>query len=272
MPDRPTLLQASSGDAAVPKRGRVVLVGTGPGDPDLLTVKAARLIAAADVVLHDRLVPQDILDLAGRNALVIETGKKGFGPSIAQGDINDLMVGHAFAGANVVRLKSGDPGIFGRLDEELEALDAAGIDWDVVPGVTSASASAAAIGQSLTKRGRNSSFRILTGHDIDGFAEHDWRALAKPGATAAVYMGVKASAFLRGRMMMHGAHAGLPVTVVENASRASQKIVSSTLADFPEALKRAGIRGPAVLLFGLAPRAAVAAVTDIQTQDLREAL
>ena len=105
----------------------------------------------------------------------------------------------------VVRLKGGDPAVFGRLDEEIEAVEAAGIGYGVVPGVTSASASAAAIGQSLTKRGRNSSFRILTGHDVDGFAEQDWRELAKPGATAAVYMGGKAATFLRGRLLMHGA-------------------------------------------------------------------
>ncbi|MCB1480442.1 MAG: uroporphyrinogen-III C-methyltransferase [Rhodobiaceae bacterium] len=266
------VLGAHDGKGTASRAGRVVLVGSGPGDPDLLTVKAARLIGAADVVLHDRLVPQGILNLASGDAVVIETGKKGFGPSFAQGRINALMVAHALAGADVVRLKSGDPGIFGRLDEEIEALDAAGIAWEVVPGVTSASASAAAIGQSLTKRGRNSSFRILTGHDIDGFAEHDWRALAKPGATAAVYMGVRAATFLRGRMLMHGTRADLPVTIVENASREDQKIVSATLADFPESLKRAGITGPAVLLFGLAPRAAIAAVSDIHTEDLREAL
>ena len=118
-----------------------------------------------------------------------------------------------------MRLKGGDPAVFGRLDEEIEALEAAGIAYAVVPGVTAASAAAAAIGQSLTRRGRNSSFRVLTGHDVDGFAEHDWRELARPGATAAVYMGVKAATFLRGRLLMHGAAADTPVTAVENASR-----------------------------------------------------
>ena len=184
------------------------LVGAGPGDPELLTLKARRLLHEADVVIHDRLVPEAILELARREATIVEVGKNAYGPSWKQADINALMVRHAQAGATVVRLKGGDPAVFGRLDEEIEALEAAGIAYGVVPGVTSASAAAAAIGQSLTKRGRNSSFRVLTGHDVDGFAEHDWRELAKPGATAAIYMGVKAATFLRGRLLMHGARAG----------------------------------------------------------------
>ena len=131
---------------------------------------------------------------------------------------------HAAAGATVVRLKGGDPAVFGRLDEEVEALEAAGIGYAIVPGITAASAAAAAIGQSLTKRGRNSALRFLTGHDVDGFAEHDWRELAKPGATAAIYMGVKAATFVRGRLLMHGAAADTPVTAVENASRPGQRV------------------------------------------------
>lgn len=140
----PALLEQFRGAHGEP--GRVTLVGTGPGDPELLTLKARKLIDAADVVLHDKLVPREILELARREATVIETGKKGFGEAMGQGTINDLMIEHARAGAHVVRLKSGDPGVFGRLDEEIEALDAAAIDWGIIPGVTSACASAAAIG------------------------------------------------------------------------------------------------------------------------------
>jgi uroporphyrin-III C-methyltransferase/precorrin-2 dehydrogenase/sirohydrochlorin ferrochelatase len=147
--------------------------------------------------------------------------------------------------------------IFGRLDDEIEALRSAGIEHHVVPGVTSASASAAAIGQSLTRRGRNSSFRILTGHDVQGFAEQDWRALAQEGATAAVYMGTRAATFLRGRLLMHGARADLPVTAVENASRPDQRIVGTTLLELPGALENLAPRGAVMLLVGLAPRAAV---------------
>ncbi len=260
-------LEAMLAEGEAPRRGVVHLVGTGPGDPELLTLKARRLLHEADVVIHDRLVPPAILELARREAILLEVGKTAYGPSWKQDDINALIVKHAPAGATVVRLKGGDPAVFGRLDEEVEALEAAGLAYGIVPGVTSASAAAAAIGQSLTKRGRNSSFRILTGHDVDGFAEHDWRELAKPGATAAVYMGVKAATFLRGRLLMHGAPADTPVTAVENASRPDQKVIATTLIELPKALAAAAPEGPVMILYGLAPRAAALALTE-----LREAL
>ena len=158
----------------------------------------------------------------------------------------------------MVRLKGGDPAVFGRLDEEIEALEAAGIRYGIVPGITAASAAAATIGQSLTRRGRNSAFRILTGHDVDGFAEHDWRELAKPGSTAAIYMGVKAATFLRGRLLMHGAAGATPVTAVENASRPDQRVIATTLIDLPKSLADAAPDGPVVIFYGLAPRAAAA--------------
>jgi uroporphyrin-III C-methyltransferase/precorrin-2 dehydrogenase/sirohydrochlorin ferrochelatase len=243
-----------------PRDGHVALIGTGPGDPELLTIKARRLIHEADVVLHDRLVPQAIVELARREATIIEVGKTGYGPSWKQEDINALLVKHARQGAQVARLKSGDPGIYGRLDEELDALDAAGIAWDVVPGITAASAAAASSGISLTRRGRNSSVRLLTGRDVEGFAEHDWRELARPGSGAAIYMGVRAAAFLRGRLMMHGAAPETPVTVVENASRPDQKTLATTILALPEALEAAGVAGPAVLLYGMAARKAATAV------------
>jgi uroporphyrin-III C-methyltransferase/precorrin-2 dehydrogenase/sirohydrochlorin ferrochelatase len=233
-------------------QGFVHFVGAGPGDPELLTLKARRLLHEADVVIHDRLVAPAILDLARREATIIEAGKTGFGPSWAQADINALLVAHARAGASVVRLKGGDPAIFARLDEEIAALEEAGLPWAIVPGITAASAAAAAIGQPLTRRGRNRAFRILTGHDVEGFAEHDWRALARPGATAAVYMGLRAASFLRGRLLMHGAAPDLAVTAVANASRLEQRIVATSLARLPEALE--AIEGPVLLLFGLAPR------------------
>ena len=252
----------AEGDA--PRAGYVHFVGAGPGDPELLTLKARRLLHEADVVIHDRLVPAAILELARREALIIEVGKTAYGPSWKQADINALIVEHAAAGAVVVRLKGGDPVVFGRLDEEIAAVGAAGVGYGVVPGVTSASASAAAIGQSLTKRGRNSSFRVLTGHDVDGFAEQEWRDLARPGATAAVYMGAKAATFLRGRLLMHGARADLPVTAVESASRPEQRVIGTTLMDLPSALALAAPDGPVMILLGVAPRAA--------TIELREAL
>ncbi len=244
------LLAEGEGD----REGFVHFVGAGPGDPELLTLKARELLHAADVVIHDRLVAPAILELARREATILAVGKQAYGPAWKQADINALIVASALKGETVVRLKGGDPVVFGRLDEEVEAVAAAGVGYAIVPGVTSASASAAAIGQSLTKRGRNSSFRILTGHDVNGFAEQDWRDLAKPGATAAVYMGGKAATFVRGRLLMHGARADLPVTAVENASRPGQRIVATTLIDLPAALARAALEGPVTILLGLAPR------------------
>ncbi|MCL4187476.1 MAG: siroheme synthase CysG [Rhodobacteraceae bacterium] len=247
---------------AAPRPGRVDLVGAGPGDPDLLTLRARRLLDAADVVIHDRLVPQPILELARREATLLAVGKEGFGPSVPQAEINRLMVEHARAGAQVVRLKSGDPGIFGRLDEEIAALDAAGVEWAVVPGITAAAAAAAAVGQGLTQRGRNSALRLLTGHDVAGFAEHDWRALARPGEVAAIYMGRRAARFLQGRLIMHGADPETPVAVVENASQPGQRIRAATLAGLPEAA--AATEGPAVILYGIVLRRA-GAVADAAT-------
>ncbi|MGF1476342.1 MAG: siroheme synthase CysG [Geminicoccaceae bacterium] len=240
--------------------GRVSIVGAGPGDPELLTLKARRRLDEADVVIHDRLVAPEVLELARREALVIEVGKTPNGLSWSQTAINELLVWHARSGAHVVRLKSGDPSVFGRLDEELDALEAADIDHEVIPGITAAASAAASVRTSLTKRGRNSSLQFLTGHDVDGFAEHDWRALAKPGAAAAVYMGVRAARFLQGRLLIHGADAQTPVTVVENASRPEQKVVRTSLGSLSEDLRDAGITGPAILFLGLAARRASEAI------------
>lgn len=237
-------------------QGRVSLIGAGPGDPELLTLKARRILHDADVVIHDRLVSNDVLELARREAVFVEVGKTPGGHSWSQDAINAVMVEHAAQGAHVARLKSGDPAIYGRLDEEMDALDTAGVAFEIIPGVTSAAAAAAEVKVSLTRRNRNSSFRFLTGHDVDGFAEHDWRALAQPGAAAAIYMGVRAARFLQGRLTLHGAAPGTPVTVVENASRANQKILGATLSNLPQALNEAEITGPAILFFGLAPREA----------------
>ncbi|SMX34712.1 siroheme synthase CysG [Actibacterium lipolyticum] len=257
------LLAAHQGIAQ--KTGHVDLVGAGPGDPDLLTMKARNALHEADVVIHDQLVSPQILELARREAVIIEAGKKGFGPSAHQNDINALMVEHAKAGAQVVRLKSGDPTVFGRLDEELDALSAANIEWRIIPGITSASAAVAQIGQSFTKRLRNSSVRFLTGHDVKGFAEHDWKALAASGQVAAIYMGKRSARFVQGRLLMHGADPATPVTVVENVSRTDSRIHALTLADLPNKIE--GVDGPAVMLLGLAPRAPQ---TQIANSELKE--
>lgn len=242
--------------------GSVTFAGAGPGDAGMLTLVVARALGAADVVLHDRLVSPEVLALAGPRARIIETGKQGFGPGMAQGDICALTVDYASAGHNVLRLKSGDPTVFGRLDEEIEALEAAGIVWRILPGITAASAAAAALGQSLTRRGRNGEVRLITGHDVAGYAEQDWRALARPGAVAAIYMGRRAARFLQGRLMMHGADPATPVSIVENVSRGDQRVIAARLGSLVADL--AGVDGPAVLMLGLAPRAAEAALPELK--------
>ncbi|MEL6639845.1 MAG: siroheme synthase CysG [Pseudomonadota bacterium] len=239
------------------KAGHVDLVGAGPGDPELLTLKARNALDKADVVIHDRLVTPEILELARREAIIIDAGKEGFGPAMRQSDIDTLIVEHAKLGHHVVRLKSGDPTVFGRLDEEIAACDAAGVSWRIVPGITAASAAVATIGQSLTKRNRNSAVRMITGHDTKGFADHDWIALARPGQVAAIYMGKKAARFLQGRLLMFGADPATPVTIIENVSRTNQRIIATTLAELEPTLTRAALKGPALTFYGLAPRAAM---------------
>lgn len=243
--------------------GRVDFVGAGPGDPDLLTLRARRVLDRADVVIFDRLVTPAILDLARREALMVDAGKEGFGPATPQAEIDALIVRHALKGRHVVRLKSGDPTIFGRLDEEVAACEAAGIPFTVHPGITAASAAVAAIGQSLTRRGRNASVRLLTGHDVQGFADHDWRTLARPGEVAAIYMGKRAARFVQGRLLMHGGDPLTPVTVVENASRPDQRVLTTTLGALEPDLTRADLKGAALILLGLAPRGAVAPVLEV---------
>ena len=250
------------------KAGHVDLVGAGPGDPELLTLKARNALDKADVVIHDRLVTPEILELARREATIIDAGKAGFGKAMKQGDIDALIVEHAQQGLHVVRLKAGDPTVFGRLDEEIDACDAAGISWRVVPGITAASAAVANIGQSLTKRNRNSSVRFITGHDTKGYADHDWHALATKGEVAAIYMGKKSARFIQGRLLMHGADPATPVTIIENVSRTNQQIIATTLAELEPTLTRANLQGPALTFYGLAPRAAMDAADTLPLEEL----
>ncbi len=238
------------------RTGHVAFVGAGPGDPELLTLKARKALDEADVVIHDRLISGGILELCRREAVMIDAGKEGFGRAMTQAEINRLLVHHAGAGAQVVRLKGGDATVFGRLDEEINAVSREQIGWHIVPGITSASAAVAALGQSLTKRGRNSGVSLLTGHDMHGFADHDWRALAAPGEIAAIYMGKRAARFIQGRLLMHGADPDTPVTIVENASRPDQRLLTTTLSELEPTLGEADLTGPALTLYGLAPRAA----------------
>lgn len=250
-----------------PEAGHIAFVGAGPGDPDLLTLKARKALDGADVVIHDRLVAPEILELVRREAELISVGKEGFGPSVSQAEINALLIEHGAQGAHVVRLKSGDPTVYGRLDEEIDACADAGISWSVVPGITAASAAVASAGQSLTKRYRNSELRFLTGHDVAGFADHDWQALARPGTVAAVYMAKRGARFLQGRLMMHGASPDTPVTIVENASRPDERVLGTRLETLAHDVSEAELTGPAILLYGLSPRDAAQSLT---RPDLKE--
>jgi uroporphyrin-III C-methyltransferase len=241
-----------------PDHPAVTFVGAGPGAAEHLTLGALRCLQGAEVVIHDRLVGEEVLALIPAGVTRVDVGKEGFGPSVSQTSINATLVAHAQTGRRVVRLKGGDCGIFGRLDEEMEALEAAGLSFRILPGLTSAAVAAASIGQSLTRRGRNASLRILTGHDMAGFAEQDWRGLSRKGEVAAIYMGKKSARFIQGRLLMHGADGATPVAVVENVSRPDQRILAATLATLPETV--AACPGPAVILFGLAPRQAAKAL------------
>lgn len=233
-------------------RPHVSIVGAGPGDPDLLTLGALRAIETARVVAHDRLVSEAVLALAPPGARLIAVGKEGFGPSVAQSRINDVLVTEALAGSGVVRLKAGDPGVFGRLDEETAALDAAGIGWNVIPGVSAATAAAATLGQSLTRRGRNATLRIVSAQSADGLTACDWADLAQPGAVTAFYMGKRAAPHIEAQLLSHGADRDTPVDIVENASRATERVIRTVLSSLAEDLAAARLTGPAVILVGLA--------------------
>ncbi len=231
--------------------GRVALVGAGPGDPGLLTLRALRLLNEADVILHDRLVSDDVLALARRDATRIDVGKRVGGDHDAtQQHIHALLVAHARAGRRVVRLKGGDPFVFGRGGEELEALREAGIDFEVVPGITAATACAAYAGIPLTHRTHAQSLHLLTAQARDGDADHDWRALAKPHQTLVFYMGVQGLARLRDNLITHGRAASTPVALVENGSRPQQRVVAGTLAQLPELAAAHAVRAPALLVVG----------------------
>ena len=234
-----------------PEQGSVAFVGAGPGDPELLTLKARRLIHEAEVIIYDRLVGKGVLELARREAKFIDVGKKGFGTHVTQDVINEHLVREAQAGLKVVRLKGGDPSVFGRLDEELAALSQYGIESSVVPGITSASAGAASLKQSLTRRDRNSSITFMTAHDAKGYAEHDWRQLVRSGQALAIYMGRKSASFLQGRLLMAGADQDLVVTCVENISRPGERRFTTTLSRFAQRLDDDHWNGPLIIFVGI---------------------
>jgi uroporphyrin-III C-methyltransferase/precorrin-2 dehydrogenase/sirohydrochlorin ferrochelatase len=232
------------------ERGRVSLVGGGPGDPGLLTLAALRALGEADVILHDSLVSSGVLDLARRDALRIDVGKRAGGACTAQDDIHALLIAHARDGARVVRLKGGDPFIFGRGGEELEVLRAHDIDYEVIPGITAAQACAAYAGIPLTHRAHAQSLRFVTAHGRDGLDALDWRALAAGSETLAFYMGVARLDRVRSQLIAHGRAADTPFALIENGSLATQRVISGTLDALPELATRHGVQAPALLIVG----------------------
>jgi uroporphyrin-III C-methyltransferase / precorrin-2 dehydrogenase / sirohydrochlorin ferrochelatase len=230
--------------------GDVTLVGAGPGDPELLTLKALRALQDADVILHDRLVPQAVLELARRDAQLICVGKAPGNVGSTQAQINAMLIEHACNGQRVVRLKGGDPFIFGRGGEELEALKRAHISFSVVPGVTAALGCAAYAGIPLTHRDYAHSVTFVAGHNEQDGKEPDWRALAAPGTTAVFYMGLARAAHIAARLMEHGAAASRPAGLIAHGTLPNQRVISATLATLGDAIARANLESPALLVVG----------------------
>ncbi len=259
----PRLLRQRQGEAAeaelqralsiappTPALGTVTLVGAGPGDAGLLTLNALRALNQADVILYDRLVSAEVLAMARRDATQIEVGKSAKGPSTRQDHIHLQMLEHARAGRRVVRLKGGDPFVFGRGGEELEFLKAHGVPFEVVPGITAALACAAYSGIPLTHRDHAQAVRLVTAHCKESLDTLDWQALAQERQTLAVYMGVAALENFRDQLITHGRAPHTPFALVENGSRSTQRVVTGTLADLPETARAFDVHSPALLILG----------------------
>ena len=232
------------------RAGWVYLVGAGPGDVELLTLRAANIIAEADVVVHDNLVGADILALLPDGAERIYVGKKAADHAMTQAEINALLVELGRAGRRVLRLKGGDPYIFGRGGEEAEALVAAGVPFEVVPGITAASGIAAYAGIPLTHRDHAQSLVFVTGYRKGGAVDLDWKALARPAQTVVIYMGVSRVEEICRELISHGLAANTPAALVRHGTLPDQQLVRATLDDLAAAVATAGLRPPALMLVG----------------------
>jgi len=230
-----------------PKTGLVSLVGAGPGDPELLTLKALRRVQAADAVVHDRLVSAEVLAFASPHAERYDVGKSAHGGGSTQRDIERLLIDLACQGKRVVRLKGGDPFVFGRGGEEALALARAGIPFEVVPGVSAALAAPAAAGIPVTHRGLSSSVTIATGHDTSA---HDWHALAQTSGTLVFMMAVEHLDTICAQLIGHGRPTSEPAAIVQWATTSKQHIVLASLGGIATAAREAGIEAPAVLVVG----------------------
>lgn len=232
--------------------GTVTLVGAGPGDPELLTLRAVRALQSADVILFDDLVSRGVLDFARREARKMLVGKTGFGPSCKQDDINALMVSLAKQGRRVVRLKGGDPLIFGRAGEELDACEAAGITAEIVPGITAAQGAAASLGLSLTDRKYSRRLQYITGHAKNGELpdDIDWRSLTDPVTTTAIYMPVRTLRSLVARALAEGLDPHTPAAAIARATCPDQQVIRSTISELPVRLDEANLPGPVLVMLG----------------------
>lgn len=256
--ERAEALLASQSDTA-PREGFVSFVGSGPGGPDLMTMRARKVLDEADVVLYDALAAPEILELARREALMVHVGKRCGKHSLKQDEICDLIVAHARQGHHVVRLKGGDPSIFGRLAEELDVVSAAGLGFEVVPGVTAASAASASAAAPLTERGNAQELRVITAHGsqehgANGDADVDWASLARSGSAIAIYMGKRAASDVQRQLILNGRSSATPVVLVENAGRANEVIHHTTLSELGSAAKATGKGAPLMMLIGVVSR------------------
>lgn len=244
------LLTALSAQDAQTREGSVALVGAGPGDAGLLTLRALRLLNEADVILHDRLVSKEVLALARRDAEFIEVAKESGKHHTTQEGIHSLLLEHAQAGRRVVRLKGGDPFIFGRGGEECEVLRAHDIPYEIVPGITAALACAAYAGIPLTHRDHAQSLRFVTAHCAKSEDSLDWQQLAAEKQTLAVYMGVASLERLQDKLIAHGRDANTPIALIENGSRPEQRVVVGTLENLSQRALQHEIKSPALLIIG----------------------
>ena len=229
--------------------GKVWLVGAGPGDPDLLTLRAARLIMRAALIVHDGLVDPAILALAGPKARLISVAKQRSRHTMPQEEIHALLVREALAGRVVVRLKGGDPFIFGRGGEEAEACHAAGVAVEVVPGISAAIGGAAAAQMPLTHR-RSASIVSFVAGQCKGLSEQDWSGLAGKGRTLVIYMGLATSEAIAEKLIADGLAPDMPVAVIENATRPQMRVLRASLAGLPELVARHKVKSPAVIVIG----------------------
>jgi uroporphyrin-III C-methyltransferase/precorrin-2 dehydrogenase/sirohydrochlorin ferrochelatase len=237
-------------DDSYGSQGEVYLVGAGPGDPDLITFRALRLMQQADVVVYDRLVSQPILDMVRRDADMIYAGKERNRHTLSQESINELLVRLAVEGKRVLRLKGGDPFIFGRGGEEIETLAEQGIPFQVVPGITAASGCASYAGIPLTHRDYAQSCIFVTGHLKDGSVELDWDRLARPAQTIVFYMGLHSIDIICRELVAHGLSVATPVALVQQGTTHDQKVFIETLGSLPDMRERREVRPPTIIIVG----------------------